>query len=119
MSQRWEDLVMAHYAEDPKVIESSLPDDLLVDTFEGRAWFSVVAFRLTNLRIQPFTFLPWQDFWKSICVLMSWIRRGIAVCGFIPWIPLICLGYLELVCFMAFVTTLPVFTGQVMDLIKN
>jgi uncharacterized protein YqjF (DUF2071 family) len=64
MSQRWEDLVMAHYAEDPKVIESSIPDDLLVDTFEGRAWFSVVAFRLTNLRIQPFTFLPWQDFWE-------------------------------------------------------
>ena len=24
----------------------------------------MVAFRLTNLRIQPFTFLPWQDFWE-------------------------------------------------------
>ena len=64
MSQKWEDLVMAHYSEDASVIQSSLPDDLLADTFEGRAWFSVVAFRLTNLCIRPFTFLRWPDFWE-------------------------------------------------------
>lgn len=64
MSQCWEDLVMVHYAENPEVIQASLPDDLFADTYEGRAWFSVVAFRLTNLRIRPVSFLPWQDFWE-------------------------------------------------------
>lgn len=64
MSQKWEDLVMAHYSEDASAIQSSLPDDLLADTFEDRAWFSVVAFRLTNLCIRPFTFLRWPDFWE-------------------------------------------------------
>lgn len=64
MSQQWEDLVMAHYAEEPGVIQASLPNDLFVDTFKGHAWFSVVAFRLTNLRIRPLGFLPWQDFWE-------------------------------------------------------
>ena len=64
MSQRWEDLVMAHYQADPEVIQSSLPDDLFVDTHEGRAWVSVVAFRLTNLSIRPLTFLRWNDFWE-------------------------------------------------------
>ena len=64
MSQKWEDLVMAHYSEEASAIQSSLPDDLIADTFEGRAWFSVVAFRLTNLCIRPFTFLRWPDFWE-------------------------------------------------------
>jgi len=64
MYQKWEDLVMAHYEADPDLIQSSLPDDLLVDTYEGGAWFSVVAFRLTNLSIRPLTFLTWNDFWE-------------------------------------------------------
>ena len=64
MSQKWEDLVMAHYSEDAKTIQPSLPDDLIADTFQGRAWFSVVAFRLTNLSIRPFTFLRWPNFWE-------------------------------------------------------
>ncbi len=64
MSQKWEDLVMAHYPAEPELIQSSLPDDLQVDTFEDRAWFSVVAFRLKDLRIRPLTFLKWNDFWE-------------------------------------------------------
>jgi len=64
MSQKWEDLVMAHYPASPELIQASLPDDLLVDPYEGRAWFSVVAFRLTDLRIRPLTFLKWKDFWE-------------------------------------------------------
>jgi len=55
---------MSHYETDPDLIQSSLPDDLLVDTYEGGAWFSVVAFRLTNLSIRPLTFLTWNDFWE-------------------------------------------------------
>ena len=64
MSQRWEDLVMVHYQVDPDLIQPSLPDDLFVDTHQGNAWFSVVAFRLTNLSIRPLTFLKWNDFWE-------------------------------------------------------
>ena len=55
---------MAHYPVLPELIQSSLPDDLQVDTFESRAWFSVVAFRLTDLRIRPLRFVKWQDFWE-------------------------------------------------------
>ena len=64
MTQKWEDLVMAHYPAQPELIQSSLPDDLQLDTFESRAWFSVVAFRLTDLRIRPLHFVKWQDFWE-------------------------------------------------------
>ncbi len=56
--------MMAHYPASPELIQASLPDDLLVDNYEGKAWFSVVAFRLTNLRIRPLTFLTWKDCWE-------------------------------------------------------
>lgn len=64
MTQKWEDLVMAHYPAEPGRIQPGLPDDLLVDAYEGRAWLSVVAFRLTDLRIRPLSFLKWNDFWE-------------------------------------------------------
>ena len=62
MSQRWEDLVLFHYEADPKVVQASLPGDLSADLCRGKAWLSVVAFRLTGLRIRPLTFLRWSDF---------------------------------------------------------
>lgn len=64
MSQNWEDLVMAHYPAEPDSVQSSLPEDLLVDTYGDQAWFSVVAFRLTDLSIRPITCLRWNDFWE-------------------------------------------------------
>ena len=62
MSQRWGDLLLLHYPADPFIIQKSLPDDLVVDTHLNQAWFSVVAFRLTDLRIRPLTWLRWKDF---------------------------------------------------------
>jgi uncharacterized protein YqjF (DUF2071 family) len=64
MSQRWEDLVLFHYEADPKVVQGSLPGDLTTDLCQGKAWLSVVAFRLTSLRIRPLTWLRWSDFWE-------------------------------------------------------
>lgn len=79
MSQKWEDLVMAHYPADPGQIQTTLPDDLFVDTFDGRAWFSVVAFRLRDLRIRPLTCLKWNDFWEIN--LRTYVRNKKGDCG--------------------------------------
>ena len=79
MTQRWEDLVMAHYPTQPAIIQPSLPNDLEVDTFEGQAWFSVVAFRLSNLCIRPLTFLRWPDFWEIN--LRTYVRDKQGNCG--------------------------------------
>mgnify|MGYP001574414195 CR=1 FL=1 len=62
MSQQWEDLLFLHWHIDPKPLASKLPDGLALDLFEGQAWISVVGFRLTQLRIKPFTRIPWRDF---------------------------------------------------------
>ena len=112
MSQKWEDLVMAHYQVRPELIQPSLPNDLEVDTFGGQAWFSVVAFRLTNLCIRPLTFYDGLISGRLTCVPMCVIGREIVVFGSTLWIRQIFSGLLEQDYFMVFVTILPASTDQ-------
>ena len=64
MSQRWEDLLLLHWSVSPSVLQPTLPRDLDVDLFEGSAWISVVGFKLTQLRISPFRWIRWPEFWE-------------------------------------------------------
>ena len=62
MSQQWEDLLFLHWPVSPDCLAFKLPPGLEPDLFDDEAWLSVVGFRLTQLRIKPFTQIPWRDF---------------------------------------------------------
>ena len=62
MAQKWENLLFLHWPVSKESLESTIPEDLEVDLFEGEAWLSVVGFRLSELRIKPFVQIPWKDF---------------------------------------------------------
>lgn len=47
----WRQLLFANWAVDPAAVAARIPDGLDVDTFDGRAWLSVVPF--TNEAIRP------------------------------------------------------------------
>lgn len=64
MTQRWEELLLLHWPIDQSKLKHSLPSDLKADLFDGSAWISVVGFKLTQLRISPFRWIPWADFWE-------------------------------------------------------
>ena len=64
MDQCWEDLLLLHWPIDEEIVRESIPDDLEVDLFEGQAWLSVVGFQLTGLKISPFRWLSWPNFWE-------------------------------------------------------
>ncbi|WOO40023.1 DUF2071 domain-containing protein [Rubellicoccus peritrichatus] len=51
----WEDLLMVHFAVTPEVIQGQVPFHL--DTFEGEAFVTFVAFRQTHLRFAEYG--PW------------------------------------------------------------
>lgn len=55
MLQRWDDVTFLHWPVDPEIVQSRLPSGLRVDTFEGRAWVGLVAFRMRGIRLP---FLP-------------------------------------------------------------
>lgn len=55
MTQRWNDLLFAHWPLPPAELTHLLPEELAVDTFDGSAWVGVVPFWMDHIR---FRWLP-------------------------------------------------------------
>lgn len=58
MRQSWCELLFAHWPLRPDALRSVVPPQLVLDQFDGRAWVSVAAFRLTDLRARGLPTLP-------------------------------------------------------------
>ncbi|BDS07997.1 hypothetical protein NT6N_30370 [Oceaniferula spumae] len=50
MRQRWTHLLFLHWEIDSALIQSTLPDGLTVDTFDGKAYLGVVPFFMERIR---------------------------------------------------------------------
>ena len=50
LSQRWNDLLFAHWPVDTAEIKRHLPEGLEVDTFDGSGWLGVVPFQMDQVR---------------------------------------------------------------------
>lgn len=48
--QEWVDVIFLHYQVDPTILRSMVPRKLAIDLFEEKAWVSVVAFTMRNVR---------------------------------------------------------------------
>lgn len=59
MMQGWKDLTFVHWSFDPAVVQRRLPPGLTVDTFEGRAWVGLVAFRMEDIRLPRLPAVPY------------------------------------------------------------
>ena len=59
MYQRWNDLLFLHWSYDPLAIQSTLPQGLKVDTFEGSAYIGIVPFFMRDVR--PSFFRSFSD----------------------------------------------------------
>ena len=63
--QTWENLLFAHWECDPAALQKTLPPQLKVDTFHGRAYVGVVPFYARDTRLQFTPPLPMvSDFWE-------------------------------------------------------
>jgi uncharacterized protein YqjF (DUF2071 family) len=50
LSQRWSDLLFAHWPVDPTRLSQCLPAGVEPDLYEGQAWVAIVAFRMIGTR---------------------------------------------------------------------
>jgi uncharacterized protein YqjF (DUF2071 family) len=50
LSQRWDDMLFAHWPVEPQALRPLLPARVEPDVRDGRAWIGVVAFRMTETR---------------------------------------------------------------------
>jgi uncharacterized protein len=51
MAQTWDDLLFAHWPLRPAELESFVPRELPLDTYEGDAWLGMTPFALLGLRL--------------------------------------------------------------------
>ena len=58
MSQRWNDLLFAHWPMEVAAIESLLPEGLEADLFHGSAWLGVVPFWMDRVRLRGLPPIP-------------------------------------------------------------
>ena len=58
MTQRWNDLLFAHWPVCASQIEALLPEGLVPDIFQGSAWLGVVPFWLDRIKVRGFPSLP-------------------------------------------------------------
>ena len=61
--QEWNDVLFLHWKVDLELLQTYLPKDLEIDTFEGSAFVSLVAFTMENVRPRNLpAFGPISDF---------------------------------------------------------
>ena len=58
MTQRWNDLLFAHWRVQPAAIAPLLPEGLQVDTFMGSAWLGVVPFWMDRIKFRGLPPVP-------------------------------------------------------------
>ena len=58
MFQRWFHLLFLHWSLSPDIVQTSLPQGLQADTFEGNAWVGIVPFFMRGVRPAGFVSVP-------------------------------------------------------------
>jgi uncharacterized protein len=58
MTQRWNDLLFAHWPVPSASLASLVPDGLQIDTFHGSAWVGVVPFWMDRIKLRGFPPIP-------------------------------------------------------------
>jgi uncharacterized protein len=58
MEQSWHDLLFAHWSFPLETVRAVIPEQLPIDTYEGRAWVGVVPFYLRGLHARGIPPLP-------------------------------------------------------------
>jgi uncharacterized protein YqjF (DUF2071 family) len=61
MKQTWEDLLFLHWSVDCSWLQSMLPPQLEVDTFDGKAWVGIVPFEMTHIRFRGLPPVPFAS----------------------------------------------------------
>lgn len=76
MKQTWYDLLFAHWEIDPELIKPFIPNNLMLDTYKGKAWIAVVPFRMSGIRLRYMPQIPFTSNFPEINVRIYVTYQG-------------------------------------------
>ena len=59
LTQVWNDMLFLHYQYPSSLIRQFVPQDLELDIYEGKAWISIIPFKVTNMRLRGLPLFPY------------------------------------------------------------
>lgn len=74
MTQRWNDLLFAHWPVPATDIAHLLPPGLAIDTFDGSAWVGVVPFWMDRIRFRGMPLIPGANHFPELN-LRTYVRE--------------------------------------------
>lgn len=74
--QEWNNAVFLHWEVEPKIIEELLPKGLQLDTINGKAWVSLVAFDMNNIKTRYLPKPPGISDFQEINIRTYVVRNG-------------------------------------------
>lgn len=75
MAMRWHELLFAHWPVPAAALREHVPQDLEIDTFDGKAWLGVVPFRMSCVRLRYTPGLPRLSVFPELN-LRTYVRHG-------------------------------------------
>ncbi|GGP16761.1 YqjF family protein [Oceanobacillus neutriphilus] len=74
--QKWEHILFLHYPIAPETIKTYLPKEVELDTYNGQAWISIVAFAVSRNRLHYLPAVPYIHPMLQINVRTYIKRKG-------------------------------------------
>lgn len=72
---RWEDLIFLHWPVAPEALRPHIPDELELETFDGKAWLGVVPFTMAKTRFRYAPPVPTANRFPE-CNVRTYVRHG-------------------------------------------
>lgn len=77
MKQGWHDLVYVHFDYPVDVVQRLLPDGLLVDTYDDKAWVGLIPFSMRGIGIPRLPSIPYLGSFPEVNVRTYVTRNGV------------------------------------------
>ena len=68
MVQTWHDLLFAHWPVPAHLLRNKIPSGVELDTFGGTAWLGIIAFQLSDVRLNGIRAVPWVSNFPEVNV---------------------------------------------------
>ena len=75
MVQTWHDLLFAHWPVPADLLRDKIPRGVELDTFGGMAWLGVIAFQLSDVRLNGIRAVPWVSNFPEVNV-RTYVTHG-------------------------------------------